>query len=56
MAATKKEILDVLQAHSLRELVETVNLVNETGSSKILKDNIVTIFKDEDTYFMLYYK
>lgn len=56
MVVEKKKLLDVLQAHSLRELVETVNLINETGSSKILKEDVLTLFKEDGTYFMLYYK
>ena len=40
----------VLQAHSLRNLVEQVN---EKG---IMKEDIVKVFKEEETFFLLYYK
>lgn len=56
MTAYKKETLSVLHADSLRELVETVNGINETTPSKILKDDIIEVFREEDGYFMLYYK
>lgn len=56
MTAYKKETLAVLRAHSLRELVETVNSINDTTPSKILKDDIVSVFNEEGTWFMLYYK
>lgn len=54
--AYRKETLDVLQARSLRELVETANGINATTPSKILKDDIVSIFNEEGTWFLLYYK
>lgn len=51
-----KDRLDVLQAHSLRSLVETVNRYNSTSPNKILKDDIVTLVNKEDVWLMLYYK
>lgn len=51
----EKAKLDVLQAHSLRDLLMKVNQINE-GDNKILKEDIVTIYKDEDTFFLLYYR
>lgn len=49
MADRKK--LSVLKAHSLRGLLEAVN-----GMDKPLeREDIVSILKDEGSYFMLYY-
>ena len=42
--------MDVLQARSLRELVEKVN---EKG---VMKEDIVEIIREEDGFFLLYYK
>lgn len=58
----KKTKLQVLQAHSLRELVNMINDNNEAasqdldGAQEILREDIVTILKEYDTYFLLYYK
>lgn len=52
----KKEKLDILMSHSLRDLVDQVNNINSTTPSKILKEDIVELFKDEETFFLLYYK
>lgn len=56
MTTYTKTKLDVIQASSLRELVETVNRINDSSPSKILKDDIVNIFTDDGTFFLLYYK
>lgn len=58
----KKTRLQVLQAHSLRELVSIINDNNEAasqnldGAQEILREDIVSIMKEYDTYFLLYYK
>lgn len=53
---TKKSI-DFIEAHSLRELLYKVNIHNaEIPSRAILKEDIVQILKEEDTYIMIYYK
>lgn len=52
----KKEKLDVIQAYSLRELVDAVNNINATTASKILKDDIVKLECLEGTWILLYYK
>lgn len=57
-----KDTLSVLQASSLRELVETVNSVNRLPSSgteysqPILREDIVDILKEDGTYFLLYFR
>lgn len=56
MTVYKKETMAVLHANSLRELVETVNSINETTPSKILKDDIVELLREDEGYFLLYYK
>lgn len=56
MTSYKKETMAVLHANSLRELVETVNSINDTTPSKILKEDIVSVFRDEGAWLMLYYK
>ena len=52
-----RKTLSVLRGHSLRELVDKVNTVNRSSDSGMVirKDDIVSIFKESDTYFMLYY-
>lgn len=42
--------LTVLQAGSLRKLIEQAN------ERHILKDDIVQVIKNEETFFLLYYK
>lgn len=56
MTQYRKETLAVIHTSSLRELVNTVNEINETTASKILKDDIVEVLKEEGGYFLLYYK
>lgn len=52
----KKEI-DYIQAHSLRDLLGTINKWNtEHPEEAILKEDIVQIMKWEETYILLYYK
>lgn len=57
---SKFQVMDVLQAQSLRSLIEQVNSINSAGypdaSKMILKENIVDIFKIEDMYILIYYK
>lgn len=56
MSTYKKEKLGVVQAASLRELVEKVNKNNEESPSKILKEDIVYLSHKEGDWFLLYYK
>lgn len=42
--------MSCIQANSLRKLVDTVN------DNGIMKEDIVQIIKDEETFFLLYYK
>jgi len=51
-----KQTLAVIQEHSLRNLVDHVNAVNCRGITKILKEDIVTVIKGEDSFFLLYYE
>jgi hypothetical protein len=51
-----KQTLAVIQEHSLRDLVDHVNAINYRGINKILKDDIVTIMKGNDSFFLLYYE
>lgn len=53
---TKKEKMAVLQAFSLRELVENVNNINSSSTDKILKDDIAALYNMEGTWFLVYYK
>ena len=50
--------LAVLQASSLRELVDKVNQVNSANAvgPRILKENIVDIMDLDGTFFLLYFK
>lgn len=51
----EKRKLSVLQSHSLRELVDTVNNYNQSSDAGITKDDIVGLFHDSETYFLLYF-
>lgn len=52
----KKEI-DYIQAHSLRDLLATINeWNNKYPDAAILKEDIVQIMKEEGTFILLYYK
>lgn len=49
--------MDYIQASSLRELLNKVNNYNnEYPESAILKEDIVEILKEEETFIMLYYR
>ncbi len=49
--------MDYIQASSLRELLNKVNSHNnEYPECAILKDDIVKILKEEETFIMLYYR
>lgn len=53
---TKTQI-DYLESHSLSGLLNQVNEYNKNyPDSAILKDDIVEILKEEDTFILLYYK
>lgn len=52
-----KKTLAVIQARSLREIVEAINNNNKVNVGReILKEDIVQILKDDETFFFLYYK
>lgn len=52
-----KALIDFFQAHSLRELLDNVNSYNKCHfNHPILKEDIVRILKEEDTYILIYYK
>lgn len=52
-----KQGLAVLQAFSLREMVDKVNSINTSNSgTKILKDDIVALMKEEGIYSLVYYR
>lgn len=49
--------MDYIQASSLRELLNKVNSHNNKyPECAILKEDIVEILKEEETFIMLYYK
>lgn len=55
----KTKIIEVLQANSLRELVDVVNSINVNAGKHhermIEKDDIVSLLKDNDTFLLVYY-
>lgn len=52
----KKTKIAFIQAHSLRELLARINCHNvKHPDIPILKDDIVKIFKEEETFFLIYY-
>lgn len=53
----QKTRIDYMQATSLRELLDNVNIHNkEYPENAILKEDIVRILKEEGTFIMLYYR
>lgn len=53
----QKTRIDYMQATSLRELLDNVNIHNkEYPENAILKEDIVEILKEEGTFIMLYYR
>lgn len=61
MEAIKKEVkktqMDFIEAHSIRELLQKVNIHNtECPDSLILKEDIVEMIREEGTFILLYYK
>lgn len=59
MATNGKTRIDVIQANSLRELVDVVNSINVNAGKHhegmIEKDDIVSLLKDNDTFLLVYY-
>lgn len=52
-----KDQLAVLQSYSLRDLIGQVNEINNVdGGAKILREDVVTLLKEHDTFFLIYYK
>lgn len=52
-----KTTIDFIQAHTVSELISTINTHNANNSlNPILKEDIVDIINDEGTYILLYYK
>lgn len=53
----RKSQIDYLQASSLRDLISQVNNINEAFPiCPILKEDIVSIMKENDTFLLIYYK
>lgn len=52
----RKEMLAVIQASTLRELVEQVNNYNAGNTVKILKEDIVDIKKFDDAFSLIYFR
>ena len=55
---TKKKYMDVIYTPSLRELVDKINEFNNSTDTPILKNDIVKIFKDDDTglFYIVFYR
>jgi len=53
----EKKELAIIQAHSLRDLLNQVNEVNFNDSKPtIMRDDIIGLQKIDDTYFLLYFR
>lgn len=52
----KKQELAALTSYSLRGLVEQVNRINASGESKILREDVVSVLKENEAFFLLYFK
>ena len=54
---TKKTQMDSMVAHSIRELITKVNNYNNQHiDNPILSEDIVGLFKENETFILLYYK
>lgn len=52
-----KRQLTVLQDHSLRGLLQQVNVINSGNEEDwILKDDIVEIIREDETFFLVYFR
>lgn len=47
--------MSVLVSGSLRGIADKVNELNSNGSN-ITRDDIVTLYKDEDAFYLVYFK
>lgn len=53
----EKTMIDFIQAHSLRDLMSAINDFNKKyPESAILKEDIVDIINEGNSYILLYYK
>ena len=53
----RKTTIDFIQAHTVSELISTINAHNTNNPlNPIAKEDIVDIINDEGTYILLYYK
>lgn len=52
----EKQELAIIQSHTLRGIVDAVNRINQGGETKILKEDIVDIVRQNDFFFLLYYR
>ena len=48
--------LAIMQSHTLRGIVDAVNKYNQNNEDKILKEDIVDIVRQNDFFFLLYYR
>lgn len=55
MAERKKTTMNVLNAHSLRDIVSRVNAINAQGGD-ITRDDIVGLKHLEGEFFLLYFE
>jgi hypothetical protein len=51
----KKSTMSVIQAFSLRGLVDTVNQRNKESNTPILKEDIVSLIHDDGLYSLIYF-
>lgn len=52
-----KKTLTVLKADTLRQLIDKINALNANDSTNnILKDDVLTLFKEDGIFYLLYYK
>lgn len=57
MEGKGKKTLAILKAETLRELVDSINARNANNSTNnILKDDILSILKENGVFILLYYK
>ena len=55
---TEKKHMDVIYTSSLRELVDKINDFNNSTDTPILKNDIVKLFRDNDTglFYIVFYR
>lgn len=53
---SKKTILEVIQANSLRDIVNYINNYNSKSAAPILREDILKLYREDGCWMLVYYK